>query len=68
MKTYRTYIRYPATQRVSHKTTTWSREVADASFELLLNIRPPEESAASMTCDGENVKYVPLTEGTDERR
>jgi hypothetical protein len=64
MKTYRTYIRYASTQKVSHKTTTWNEHIALDSFDTLLLLRPPDPTAAAvLTCDGKNMKYVPLGEG-----
>jgi len=60
--TYRVYVRWPG-QKVTHKTNTESKAVADAAWEELKNIEWPDDDkpdGLAYTCDGKQIYYVDL--------
>jgi hypothetical protein len=61
--TYRVYVRWPG-QRVTHKTNTESKAIADAAWEELKGIKWEGENkpvGLTYSCNGEQVDYVDLT-------
>lgn len=60
--TYRVYVRWPG-QRVTHKTNTESKAVADAAWEELKLVEWDEENkplGLAYSCDGKQVDYIDL--------
>ena len=61
--TYRIYARY-ADQKVTHKTNTESKAVADAAWEELKQIKWDADNkpiGLAYNCNGEKVDYVDLS-------
>lgn len=61
--TYRIYARWPG-QKVTHKTNTESKTVADVAWEELKQIEWEADNmpiGLAYNCDGEKVDYVDLS-------
>ncbi len=59
--TYRIYLRWPG-QRVSNKTVTPDREVAEHALNRLCYDYCGQDVAAVMTCNGKQLSYLELTD------
>jgi hypothetical protein len=60
--TYRVYVRWPG-QRVSHKTNTISKTIADAAWNELLSLHWDKDNMPlgfAYTHNGEQVEYIDL--------
>ena len=66
---FKVYLRWP-NSRVSHKTSTPSREVAEAAFAELLAMGElqGQEVGASFTEDGQNIAYFDFKSKTLDRK
>jgi hypothetical protein len=68
LMTYRVYARWPK-QRVSHKTNTTSKAIADAAWEELLSLQWEKGNrplGLAYTHNGDQIEYIDLTDGVKD--